>query len=326
MRAIRQHRHSSGRGPKQYTFTNLPTQPMRYHYDGQPLSSWAQPGALVIAGLGRSDLGPPGVDPAYEGTDPGYIAAADAGATVIAYIDPIIDNDFGLYHELLHNASDSLGRSVGPATSLWPGGFVANEWGNLVDFRVGSVLQAKFGPVLEKILDECPWLAGFWIDDTGTRSWFPGFSWTDDFTATDRQAYRDGAIALVQTAREICDRRRTVTGRRRIIIVNGTWTAGTLLEDGGGYPDLNVHGCSLVEGAEIEHHTLDAWWTAYATGPQWATAASTNGTPFIVASCMTNAIQTQFRNANIVSHSESAESSTTVWGSFHETGLPDNRT
>lgn len=326
MRAARLHRAFSGRPPTRVTLTNLPTQPMRYHYDGQPLSSWAHPGALVIAGLGRSDIGPAGTSPAYEGTDPGYVTAAAAGATVIAYIDPIIDNDWGLYHELLHHQYDSLGRTVGPATTLWPGNHQANEWGMLADFRPGSVIQQKFGPVLEKMLDECPWLSGFWIDDCGTRSWFPDFSWENAFTATDRQNYRDGAIALVQTAREICDRRRTPNGRRRIIIVNGTWTAGTLLADGGGYPNMAVHGCSLAEGGEIEHHALDQWWTDYATGPQWATEASTGGVPFMVASCTTNAIQTDFRNAGIVSHSESAQSNTTVWGAFHETGLPDNRT
>lgn len=306
-------------------YANQPTQPMRYHYDQQPLSAWSQPGALVIAGLGREDIGPPGTSPAYPGTDPGYIAAAEAGATVIAYIDPIIDNDWGLYHELLMHEFDSLGRTVGPEAGLWPGGHVANEWGNLADFRVGSVIQQKFGAVLELMLDENPWLAGFWIDDTGTRSWFPGFSWEDDFTDTDRQAYRAGAIELVKTARQVCDTKRMPNGRRRIILVNGTWTAGTLLSDGGGYPNMAVHGCSLVEGAEIEHHTLDAWWTAYATGPQWATEASTNGVPFIVASCTTDAILDDFVAAGIVSHAESAESATTVWGPFHETGLPDAR-
>lgn len=324
MRAIKQRRVFNGRVQPR-TFTNRPTQPMRYHYDQASLADWSHPGALVIAGLGRSDIGPVGTSPAYEGTNPGYITAAEAGATVIAYIDPIIDNDWGLYHELLMHEFDSLGRTVGPEAGLWPGNFVANEWGNLGDFRVGSVIQQKFGAVLSLMLDECPWLAGFWIDDTGSRSWFPGFSWEDDFTATDRAAYRAGAIELVKTARQVCDTKRMANGRRRIILVNGTWTAGTLLEDGGGYPNSAVHGCSLVEGGEIEHHTLDSWWTAYASGSQWATEASTNGVPFIVASCETDAIQDDFVAANILSHSESAESNATVWGSFHETGLPDAR-
>lgn len=324
MRAIKQRRVFSGRTQPR-TFTNRPTQPMRYHYDQAPLADWSHPGALVIAGLGRSDIGPVGTSPAYEGTNPGYVTAAEAGATVIAYIDPIIDNDWGLYHELLLHKFDSLGRTVGPEAALWPGDFVANEWGNLNDFRLGSVIQQKFGAVLELMLDENPWLAGFWIDDTGTRSWFPDFSWETDFTEQDREDYRAGAIALVQTARQVCDTKRMTNGRRRIIIVNGTWTAGTLLSDGGGYPDPAVHGCSLVEGAEIEHHTLDAWWTDYANGSQWATEASTNGVPFIVASCETDAIQDDFIAAGILSHSESAESNATVWGSFHETGLPDAR-
>lgn len=324
MRGIRQHRSLGvGRPTTLVTYTNLPTQPMRYHYDGSPLSSWAHPGALVIAGFGRSDLGPPAGG--YEGTDPGYVTAANAGACVIAYIDPIIDNAYGLYHELLHHQYDTLGRTVGAATSRWPGNHQANEFGYLADFRVGSTLQAKWGAVLETMLDDCPWLAGFWIDDCGSRSWYPDFDWNADLTATDRQNYRDGAIALIQTAREICDRRRAGNGRKRIIIVNGTWNGGTLSANGGGYPNMSLHGCSLVEGAEIEHHDLDQFWIDYASSSQWATEASTGGVPFIVTSCETNAIQTDFRNAGIVSHSENAEANSSVWGSFHETGLPDNR-
>lgn len=317
---------SSGSGPGAVTFTNQPAQPMRYHYDSRPLSEWSHPGALVIAGLGRSDIGPPGVSPAYAGTNPDYIAASNAGATVIGYIDPIIDNDWGLYHELLVHQFDSLGRTVGGETSLWPGGpFTANEWGKLNDFRPGSVLQQKFGAVLNKMLDENPWLAGFWLDDVGSRSWYPGFSWENDFTATDRTNYRNGAIALVQTARQVCDTRRLPNGRRRIIIVNGTWTGGSILANGGGYPNSSLNGCSLAEGAEIEHPgALDTFWTNYATGPQWATEASTGGVPFIVSSHHTTAQMNQFVAAGIVSHAESEEA-TSIWGSFHETGLPDTR-
>jgi hypothetical protein len=308
------------------TFNNRPTQPLRYHYEpGTLASSWAHPGALVIAGLARSDVGPVGTSPAYEGTNPGYVTAAAAGATVLIYIDPIIDNDWGLYHELLLHQYDSLGRTVGPAAALWPGNLTANGWGQLNDFRIGSVIQSKFGPVLNKILDECPWAAGFFIDDCGSRSWFPGFSWTGDFTDTDRAAYRAGAIALVQTARTVCDTRHMANGRRRIVLVNGTWSAGDLLNNGGGYPDPNQFGCSLAEGAMIEHPaTLDQFWTDYATGSQWASEASTNGIPFIVSSHYTTAQMNDFINASIVSHAESEEASS-VWGTFHETGLPDNR-
>lgn len=317
---------STGAGLDAVTFTNQPTQPLYCHYDQEPLSEWAHPGALVVAGRARSNLGPPGISPAYEGTDPGYIAAAEAGACVIAYIDPIIDSDWGLYHELLHHEFDSLGRTVGPASSLWPGPIQANEWGRLADFRPGSVIQQKFGAVLNLMLDENPWLGGFFIDDTGTRSWFPGFSWENDFTATDRTNYRNGAIGLVQTARQVCDARRMPNGRRRIIIVNGTWGGGSLLAAGGGYPNSSLSGCSLVEGALIEHPSgLTESWTNYALGPQWATEASTGGVPFIVSSHYTTAEMNEYIAAGIVSHAE-AEDSPNPWGDFHETGLPDART
>lgn len=316
---------SIGSGPGAVTFTNQPTQPVYCHYDQQPLSDWAHPGALIVAGRARSNLGPPGISPAYEGTDPGYITAAEAGACVIAYIDPIIDSDWGLYHELLHNQFDSLGRTVGPASSLWPGPIQANEWGRLADFRPGSVIQQKFGAVLNLMLDENPWLAGFFIDDTGSRSWFPGFSWENDFTAADRLAYRNGAIGLLQTARQVCDSRRLPNGRRRIIIVNGTWGGGSLLSAGGGYPNAELSGCSLAEGALVEHPSgLTQSWTDYARGPQWATEASTGGVPFIISSHYTTVEMNAYIAAGIVSHAE-AEDSPNPWGPFHETGLPDAR-
>ena len=75
---------------------------------------------------------------------------------------------------LLNNASE-----CGPATSRWPGNFQANSWGYLNDFRVGSVLQSKFKCVLEKMVAENPHMGGWFADDLGSRSWFPGLSWAN---------------------------------------------------------------------------------------------------------------------------------------------------
>lgn len=306
------------------TITNRPAQPMRYHCGHtDDLASWAQPGALVMAGyLDRGDLGP-AVPGTYPGTNPGYIAAAEAGATVLGYIDPMIDASYGIYHELLINASDSLGRSVGPAAALWPGPLSANEYGNLIDFRVGSVIQDKFGPVLEQMLADCPWLGGFWLDDVGARSYYPNFDWAADMTATERQDYRDGAIALCQTARQVCDD-NPIGGQARMFLVNGTWQGGTLLDYGGGYPDPDITGMSLAEGGEIENHARDSFWTAYAQGPQWATESSTNGVPIMVSSHSTAAERDDFTGAGLVAFSESDDGET-IWGAFHETGLPNAR-
>ncbi|WP_248475073.1 hypothetical protein [Tomitella fengzijianii] len=180
---------------------------------------------------------------------------AARGATVVVYLDAIIDNSYGRYHQLLLEDS-----SIGPVVGRWPGGPRANKWGMLTDFRPGSVLQAKFGPVLELIARENPHVSGIFLDDLGTRSWFPGV----DFEAMpemEKADYRAGAIELVRTARRVADRYGLA------LFVNGTWSA----DDGGGYPDPGMHGCALVDGGVIEHHGVDEipFFAEYAASPQW---------------------------------------------------------
>ena len=69
--------------------------------------------------------------------------ASAAGATVLIYLDAIIDNPYGRYHDLLNNASE-----CGPATSRWPG----NYQGELVGLPqrlpggVGAAEQAQVRP------------------------------------------------------------------------------------------------------------------------------------------------------------------------------------
>ena len=85
----------------------------------------------------------------------------------------------------------------------WPGGpFKVDEWGNLGDFRVGSLLNTKLQGVLNLMLTENPHLSGFFLDGLGTTA-YPGdggFSW-DTFPM--KAEYRAGAIAQAQIAREI---------------------------------------------------------------------------------------------------------------------------
>lgn len=210
---------------------------------GTELGAYARPGGLVS--VGRDNF-----------ADPFALGLAAAGATVIAYLDPIIDNAYGPHHEML------IGRSaLGPQVDRWPGAPRANAYGYLVDFRVGSVLQNKFGPLLEQIVAQNPHIAGFLLDDVGTRSWYPGFDF-DAWPAAARQEYRRGAIELVRTARAVADRHDL------LILVNGTWSA----DDGGGYPRADRHGCALVDGGVIENHSVAEipFFSRYAASDQWA--------------------------------------------------------
>lgn len=228
---------------------NRPTQSAAIGWNGSnsSFSQYAYPGGLVC--VGRDN---------YNAQVFRNVSAA--GGTVLVYVDAVIDNPHGRYHQKLHLTSE-----FGPAAGRWPGNLRANRWGYLADFRVGSTLQQKLESVLELIAAENPHIGGFFADDVGSRSWFAGVPWNSASSA-DKQAYRNGAIELCRTFRRVCDRHDLV------FIVNGTWGAGTLSAAGGGCPDLGRHGCALADGGFVENHPAGEinYWRAYCTSAQWA--------------------------------------------------------
>lgn len=275
-------------------YANRPPQPVLYHYGRSNIGAYVKPGALAIT-IERD-----------EDQSAGMKAIAAEGGAVLTYLDPIIDNSYGRYHELLHRASE-----FGPATTRWPGNYKANYWGYLADFRIGSILQSKWERVLERVVAECPHISGFFLDDVGSRSWFAGVPWG----SIDRMAYRLGAIEIVKVARRVADRHDMV------VMVNGTWGAGSLSAAGGGYPDMNRHGCSMAEGGMVENHPTSElpYWTDYCTSGQWASDASTGGMSFMISTNRTAAERRAYCDAGIVAFAESSEE--TAWGPFHPTGL-----
>ncbi|WP_445256063.1 hypothetical protein [Nocardioides aurantiacus] len=223
-------------------------QPASLVYDGDAGSAeaYARPGGLVVAGRDNYDSA-------------AFRQVSAAGGSVLLYLDPVIDNAYGRYHALLLHESH-----CGPATSPWPGLPRANNWGNLSDFRPGSVLQQKLRCVLETMVAENPHMAGWFADDVGSRSWFPGHAWNSWDSAT-QAAYRAGAIEITRTFREVADQHGL------IFIVNGTWGAGPVKSAGGGYPDAGVHGNALADGGFVEHHDgRSNYFSPYACSDQWA--------------------------------------------------------
>lgn len=216
--------------------------------------AYAAPGGLVVAGRDNFD------DAAFREVDA-------RGGSVLLYLDPIIDASWGRYHQLLLKDS-----SCGPAVPRWPGSPRANSWGHLNDFRPGSVLQGKLRCVLEAMVKENPHMAGWFADDVGSRAWFPGFEWRS-WDRSSQDAYRQGAIALARTFREVADEHGL------IFLVNGTWAAGELASHGGGYPDPSVHGNALADGGFVEHHDGQiGYFRKYACSSQWASqSAVTHG-------------------------------------------------
>jgi hypothetical protein len=245
---------------------NQPANPGLLMYaNGAPpasvVANWSRPGALVV--VGRSNYNQPWVH-----------TMADGGATVLIYLDPMINNDTGRYHDKLINASE-----FGPAVPKWPGKPAANEYGSLNDFRVGSVLQDKLPGVIDLMISENPQISGIFLDDVGSRPWYPGINW-DSWSNADKEAYRNGAIAITKTARAAADKHDL------FLMVNGTWGAtGVAGQGSGGYPNRALPGNSLVDGGFVENHDPDtqfAYWAAYSDPhtSQWG-ADTPRGLPYM---------------------------------------------
>jgi hypothetical protein len=151
-------------------------------------------------------------------------------------------------------------------------------------------------------------------------AWYPGFSW-DTWGTTNQQSYRAGAIALAQTFHDVA------AEHGLMVMVNGTWTAGPLASDGGGYPNMGSHGLGLADGGYIEYHAADqlSFWTAYAHG-QWATAPGCvgQGKPFMYVQARDATTRDAYNKAGVFSFlsAQSVYDTASAWGPFHATGLP----
>lgn len=230
-----------------------PMQPAALVYQNDPgpnVASYEHPGALIVTGRDNYD-------------DPAFAAATAAGAHVLVYVDAIVRNTVGRYHDLLHNTS-----AHGAATIAWAGLPDANETGPLVDIRPGTFPLAKLEAVLEVLVDENPTIAGLFADDLGSRSYFPGIDW-DAMSVADQAAYRSGAIQIGRVFRAVANRHGL------LLIVNGTWNGGAPAALGGGFPVADRIGCSFADGGVMENWDgFDPTYRAnYVNGAQWGTGS-----------------------------------------------------
>ena len=120
---------------------------------------------------------------------------------------------------------------------------------------------------------------------------------------------------------------RAVANRHGLVIlVNGTWEAGSLASAGGGYPDMEEHGNALADGGFVEYHDGEiTYFGPYACSPQWAAQSPlTEGKAFNYAVTMTAAGFREYRDSHCFSYvNQQADfSAAPAWGSFHPTGLP----
>ena len=299
------------------TITPLPMQPAVTDYqspsgNGSNAIPYEHQGALIDAG--QSQLG----------SQPMKDASA-AGATVLGYLDPmVIQPNSGTWGDMLWQSS-----ACGPAVPQW-GSFTSGTGYSIADFRTvadggSGIEQAKLQCVLENMYSVNPWMAGFFADDLGSKSWYPGLNWST-FGSANQQAWYDGAVALAQTFHNVA------VEHSGMLMVNGTWEKGTLASNGGGYPNLAANGVSYADGGYIEHHASNevAFWTDYASG-QWATASgdAAQGNPIMYVQASDLATLQTYQNAGVFSfgsYQTDYSQPAPVWGNFHATGLPSGST
>ena len=134
------------------------------------------------------------------------------------------------------------------------------------------MVQQKLDCVLEKMVTENPHMAGWFADDLGSRSWFPGFSWSS-WLAADQQAYRDGAIALTQTFRQGGRPSRTPLPGPGAVAASPRAAGATR---------PGQHSNAPADGGFVEHHDGQiGYFGPYGCSSQWAAQSSvTRGTAF----------------------------------------------
>ncbi len=285
-------------GPRD-RFTDI-AQPAAFVYSGDPSGAldYAQPGGLVVAGRDNFQ-------------DPVFQEVSEGRGTVLVYLDPVIRNPYGPYHELMFEDS-----SCGPAVPEWPGS-PANSWGTFADFRRGGVLQGKLACVLETMVQENPHMGGWFVDDLGSRPYGTDY---EGWSPREKQAYYDGAVAISQVFRDVADKYGL------IFIANGSWDASSR-NSGGGYPDARQHGNSLADGGVIEHHDgQQEFFGPYGCSPQWAAdSPSSAHHPIILTISRSDADRDIYARTECVTHAVNQNhylDPPPPWGPFRDIGLP----
>jgi hypothetical protein len=245
------------------------------------------PGAVIIGGRTNIYL------------NPTFEQAANAGATVLIYLNCMVSETTGQYHVMMYPSG--FPQLVVDGVTLR-----RNTLGTtyaFADMRV-QAQRDRVTSAFTQAFEDMPWLSGAFADDLGSGAG----STTPDaggWTSNQRAAFRQSAINGAVDVRAVCDTYEKIT------IHNGTWAAGTTYPNGGGYPNIGLHGCSLADGWCIEHHDSEIgttpgtyFWDFYIGEPgigapavQWRKP----GFGIIIASSLGTSIE-KWRNRNYVSH------------------------
>ena len=185
--------------------------------------------------------------------DPVFAKAREAGAEVLAYIDPCDVPD----HRVCE-LDESFYMNDHSKVPLWPypAPGVRSGWPRhlITDMREGSPWCKYVLDYLHKLMDDGR-LSGVFLDVLGARRWQRS-GW-DKWPVEERAEWTNGCIAFV---REL-DRLRRQRNANFIVVNNNFWYSGakTFLE-----------GEKYVDGICIEHHSISNMAAVLAAGRRYS--------------------------------------------------------
>jgi hypothetical protein len=261
------------------------------------------PSALIIGGRTNTYL------------DPTFQQAAAAGAKVIMYLNPTVVISYGKYHGIIYPANTPL---------FYGGSLKRNTLGTTFPFADNSVAaqRARVAQAYAQAFDELPWLVGAFADDLGSGkgSCTPGL---DSWTAQQNTDWYNMSVAVAQTIRGVCD------SYGKVVFHNATWAARVgWIGNAGGYPNTQLHGCSLADGGCIEGHGNEIaanpeagnFWDQYIGEPVTGYADQWKDDGLHIAindlASETTKWTTRSRMAYACTQTDYAQAGP-VWGSFH---------
>lgn len=202
------------------------------------IEDYYHPGALVVAGNCNR-------------YDERFAKAREAGAEVLAYLNPI-----EMYDRIPCKLNEGFYMGDRHKVPLWPypkyGQRVNWKRTHMVDLRVRSKWSNHVVAYVTDLMREGK-VDGVFLDNIGARLWSDLADWRD-WSQDEKDAWTDGNVDLVRRI----DAARRQINPKFLIITNNVWDR----KDPRGF-----EGERFVDGIVLEHHRLAPWPMKYAGRP-----------------------------------------------------------
>ncbi len=202
------------------------------------LDAYSKPGGLIVAGNCNR-------------YDPQIAAARDAGAEVLAYLNPI-----EVYDRIPCKLNEGFYNGGRERVPLWPyptpGQRINWPRTHMTDMRAGSDWSNNVVAYVENLMREGK-VDGVFLDNIGARLWSKLADWRG-WSKDEQDAWTEGNIDLVRRI----DAARREINPKFIVVTNNVWHRDDAMGSAGE---------QYVDGVVLEHSALNDWHIKYAGRP-----------------------------------------------------------